>query len=109
MRAVYGWLGWRVLRGVLWLLWAPTKLALGVVKLWAAGPLLGDAVTCPTCRSDIRLLGLWECGRCNYSWHGWYFARCEVCGDVPPFLACESCGASMMNPLIFGSRRRVKR
>jgi hypothetical protein len=109
MRPIYRWLGWQALRGFVWLVSLPTVVALGLVRLWASRPLLGDAVSCRTCGSDISLVGLWECGRCGYSWHGWYFSRCEYCGDVPPFLVCDQCGASMMNPLIFKSRKATRR
>jgi hypothetical protein len=96
------YLGALALRGLVWLFLAPMRLATGVVHFSAVRPLLGDSIRCRTCRTRISLLGLWQCGRCGYSWAGFYFARCEVCGDVPPFLECERCGASTPNPLIFG-------
>ncbi len=101
MKAAYRRLGWLALRGVAWLLWAPIALAINLVRLWAARPLLGDSIRCSTCGAEIPLLGSWQCGRCGYSWYGWYWARCEVCGDVPPFIECSHCRASTMNPLIW--------
>jgi hypothetical protein len=91
---------WWALRAMLWLLWAPTAFALKAVWLSAARSALGDTMKCGTCHGAISLLGLWACGGCGYSWHGWYFARCEVCGDVPPYVECGRCGATTMNPLI---------
>ena len=101
MKTVYRYLGWVTLRGLVWLLRAPITLAINLVNLWAARPLLGDSLVCSTCKEAISLVGLWECGRCRYSWYGWYWSRCEVCGDLPPFVECGRCGASTMNPLIW--------
>jgi len=79
----------------------PTVVALGLVRGWTVSRLAGDTIRCTTCRAEIPLLGLWECGGCGYAWHGWYFARCEFCGDVPPWVECGRCGASTLNPLLF--------
>jgi len=103
MKAVYRRAGWFALRGAAWLLWAPVALAIKLTHLWAVRELVsGDAISCGTCGAEIGLLGMWECGRCSYSWAGFYFARCESCGDVPPYVECGRCGASTMNPLLFG-------
>ena len=105
MRVAYrkfGWLAWQLL---VWLFRAPIAFAITLVRLWAARSLLGSAITRRTCGADISCLGLWECGKCGYSWHGWYFSRCEACGDVPPYIECHRCGASTTNPLIFGPTR----
>lgn len=103
MKAVYRHLGWSALRGCGWILWAPVALALRLAQWWAIRPFLfGDSIVCRTCGSDIPIVGLYECGYCHYTWAGFYFARCEVCGDAPPYVECSRCGASTMNPLIFG-------
>lgn len=85
---------------MVWLVWLPVVLALGLVRLVATRSVVGDTMSCGTCGGVIPLLGLWTCGGCGYAWHGWYFARCEVCGDVPPYVECGRCGASTLNPLI---------
>lgn len=102
MTRLYRTLGWLALRALAWILWMPVSLALKAVWFSAARSVVGDTMSCGTCHATIALLGLWMCGRCSYSWHGWYFARCELCGDVPPFVECGRCGATTMNPLIFG-------
>ena|SRR2546426_2265183 len=98
MKPVYRTLAWLTVRSLAWLFWAPVAFAVGAVLR----EVVGDTIPCGTCSSQIQLLGLWVCGGCGYSWHGWYFARCEVCGDVPPWVECERCGASTMNPILFG-------
>ena len=73
------YLGWSLLRGLVWLVKLPIIVAIKAVHFWAARPLLKDALVCRTCRSLISLLGSWQCGVCGYSFYGFYFARCEVC------------------------------
>lgn len=75
-------------------------MGIGAAKFWAVHRHVGDSIPCPACSSDISLLGLWECGRCRYSWYGFYFAACTVCGDLPAFVDCGRCGASAMNPFL---------
>src|SRR5207245_2872206 len=96
------YLGWALLQGLVWTFRLPITCAIKLVHFLAARPLLKDSLVCRSCRSLISLLGLWQCGMCGYSFYGFYFARCEVCGAVPPYLECGHCGASTMNPLIFG-------
>ncbi len=60
-----------------------------------------DTVTCPGCGGAVSLVGRWQCSWCNYVFDGFGFARCELCGAVPPFLDCQTCGASVMNPMFF--------
>lgn len=60
-----------------------------------------DTVPCPGCRAAVSLVGRWQCGWCNYVFDGFAFARCEICGAVPPFIDCQACGASVMNPMFF--------
>jgi len=100
MSRFYKQLGWLTLRGTLWLLWAPIALAVTAVRLSVTRSVVGDTMPCGTCQAAISLLGLWACGGCGYSWHGWYFSRCEVCGDIPPYVECARCGATTINPLI---------
>ena len=61
-----------------------------------------DGVACPGCGGAVSLVGRWQCAWCNYVFDGFAFARCEVCGAVPPFIDCQACGASVMNPTFFG-------
>lgn len=60
-----------------------------------------DAVACPGCNGTVSLVGRWQCGWCSYVFDGFAFARCEICGAVPPFIDCQACGASVMNPTFF--------
>ncbi len=60
-----------------------------------------DALPCPSCREPVSLVGRWQCAWCNYVFDGFGFARCEVCGAVPPYLECQSCGAGIKNPMLF--------
>jgi hypothetical protein len=89
-------------RGLVWILWAPTRLAIALVRLWSARAFFRDAFSCPTCGAEIRLLGLWTCGSCGYSFYGFFFSRCPVCRDIPPYIDCWLCGASTMYPLAPG-------
>lgn len=82
-----------------WLAMAPTRSAIALARLAAARGVLSDAVVCPTCQREISLLGLWQCGGCNYVFYGFFFSRCFACGVIPPFLHCDHCGASVLNPL----------
>lgn len=61
-----------------------------------------DAVACPGCGQAVSLVGRWQCSWCNYVFDGFAFARCGICGAVPPFIDCQACGASVMNPTFFG-------
>jgi hypothetical protein len=96
------YLVWAAVQAAIWLVRLPIILVIKLVHFWAVRPLLGDSIVCATCRTRMSLLGLWECGTCTYSFYGFYFARCECCGAVPGWLECQRCGASTMNPLIFG-------
>ncbi len=88
-------------KGLAGLFSATIGLGIGLVRFWAARPILEDAIECGTCGSAIALLGLWEC-HCGYRFYGWYFRRCDACGELPGFIDCPSCGASTMNPTLFG-------
>ena len=59
-----------------------------------------DAMTCPGCGAAVALTGRWECGRCRYVFDGFAFAHCGVCGAVPPFISCHTCGVGLRNPLL---------
>lgn len=101
MKPEYRTLARWTLRGLIWLLWAPMALAINLVRMWAARELRSDSLHCSTCGTEISLLGLWECGTCSYRFYGFYFARCEVCGDLPAWIDCPSCGACTKNPALF--------
>lgn len=60
-----------------------------------------DEITCRGCGEPVSFVGRFECGWCGYVFDGFAFARCEVCGAVPPFLNCQACGASVKNPTLF--------
>jgi hypothetical protein len=60
-----------------------------------------NAVQCAACGDAVSLVGRWECGWCSFVFDGFAFARCEVCGAVPPFIECQRCGLTIRNPMIF--------
>jgi hypothetical protein len=60
-----------------------------------------DALPCPACGEPVSLVGRWRCGWCDYVFDGFAFARCRVCGAMPPFIACQSCGAGLKNPTLW--------
>jgi len=57
-----------------------------------------DALACVSCGNGVSLVGRWQCGRCGYVFDGFAFARCAVCGAVPPYVPCL-CGAGLRNPV----------
>lgn len=59
-----------------------------------------DAFVCAGCGTAVALTGRWECGRCRYVFDGFAFARCDICGAVPPFISCQVCGVGVRNPLL---------
>jgi hypothetical protein len=90
----------------LWLMRAPffamRSLARAIARSVGAWVLATtDAVVCPGCGGAVSLVGRWQCGWCSYVFDGFAFARCEICGAVPPFIDCQACGASVMNPTFF--------
>lgn len=92
------------IRFALWLVRAPIALAVWVPRLarrLAGAHLLAtrDALLCPGCGTNVPLVGRYECGRCHLVFDGFAFARCAVCGEVPPFVTCPNCGVGLMNPL----------
>jgi hypothetical protein len=81
-----------------WLFYIPITLGVGIARLISGRWLLGDAVACPTCGGEVRLLGLWECSVCHFRFYGFYFSRCHSCSNVPGFIDCQNCGASILGP-----------
>lgn len=59
-----------------------------------------DSFPCYGCGEDISLVGRWECGWCGYVFDGWFFARCVVCGAVPPYVKCQACGVGVKDPRV---------
>jgi hypothetical protein len=57
-----------------------------------------DSFPCSGCGGEISLVGRWECGWCGYVFDGFFFARCAVCGAVPPYIKCQACGVGIKNP-----------
>jgi len=90
-----------ILHFTVWLFSLPAVLAINLVRVWALRRLVRDEMPCRVCGAALMLLGLWQCGSCGYSFYGFYFARCEECGAIPPYLDCDDCAASTPNPLIF--------
>jgi hypothetical protein len=58
-----------------------------------------DSLPCSSCDDSVSLVGQWECGMCGYKFDGFAFARCEICGAVPPFIECQTCGNGVRNPM----------
>lgn len=92
-------------KAALWLLLAPVLIPLKLHR-WT-GRLVGgwvlatrDSTPCPGCGETVSLVGRWQCGWCDYVFDGFAFARCEICGAVPPFIDCQACGASVRNPTL---------
>jgi hypothetical protein len=90
----------RLLWVFLWACYAPIALGIAVAKLATGRWLFRDTVQCPTCGEETSLLGFWKCSRCGFRFYGFYFSSCRLCRNVPAFLDCESCGASILNPLL---------
>ncbi len=95
------------LKVAVWLVRAPFLAARMLARL--VGRMVGawvlattDTVECPGCGEAVSLVGRWQCGWCSYVFDGFAFARCEICGAVPPFIDCQTCRASVMNPTFFG-------
>jgi hypothetical protein len=95
------------LKAAWWCVLAPfvitKKLARGITRgvgAWALAT--RDAIPCPGCGDDVSLVGRFECSWCGFVFDGFAFARCEVCGAVPPFMECRTCGHGVRNPMIFG-------
>ena len=88
-----------VLWALIWMFYALIALGVAIAKLVAGRWLLRDTVECPTCRGDVPLLGLWECSVCRFRYYGFYFSRCICCGNVPTYIDCINCGASILSPL----------
>ena len=97
---------WWAVKVLLCLLAAP--FVLGVKFYRWTGRLAGawilarrDALPCPACGERVSLVGRWQCGRCEYVFDGFAFARCDVCGAVPPFVECQRCGHGVRNSAVF--------
>jgi hypothetical protein len=58
-----------------------------------------DALPCRGCGEGVSLVGRFECGRCHYIFDGFAFAGCAVCGAIPPYITCQSCGVGLRNPV----------
>lgn len=97
----------RSLRAAWWILRAPfmlTKKLARVIHRAAGAWILSthDSIPCRGCGDDVSLVGCWECSWCGYVFDGFAFARCEICGAVPPFMECQTCGRGVRNPMLFG-------
>jgi hypothetical protein len=58
-----------------------------------------DALPCLGCGTSVSLVGRFACGRCHYTFDGFAFSACDICGAVPPYISCQSCGVSLENPV----------
>jgi len=89
---------------LIWLLaWLPITFGRYLYRLiWRlAGALTllrTDALPCRGCGNPVSLVGRWQCGRCKFTTDGFMFAKCPVCGSVPPYIPCASCGVGLRNP-----------
>ena len=82
-----------VLGGFLYL---PVALGIAIGKLIAGRWVRYDEIECPTCGGEVSLLGLWECNSCHFRYYGFYFGGCPSCGNVPGFINCQHCEASIL-------------
>ena len=92
------------LRLTVWSAAMPFVLARQVVRATrqlAGGWLLAsrDVLPCPGCGGAVSLVGRYECGRCGFVFDGFAFSVCTVCGAIPPYIACQVCGAGVRNPV----------
>lgn len=90
-------------RTACWLVRAPFVMARQLYRL--VGRLVGaltllqhDVLPCRGCGTSVSLVGRWQCGRCKFTTDGFMFARCPVCGSVPPYVPCANCGVGLRNP-----------
>ena len=58
-----------------------------------------DALPCGGCGAPVSLVGRFECGRCRYVFDGFAFSGCAICGAIPPYITCQSCGVGLRNPV----------
>jgi len=95
-----------ILKILYWSFYLPFWITKQVYRM--TGRLIGtaallnrDSLGCPACGDQVSLVSRWECGWCGFVFDGFAFARCEVCGAVPPFIECQRCGLTMRNPSLF--------
>jgi hypothetical protein len=85
-----------------WPIWLTRHLTRLIVTILGAGVFARrDSIECRGCGDEVSLLGRWECSWCGWVFDGFGFARCEMCGAVPPFLECQRCGLTLRNPTYF--------
>lgn len=102
-RLVFDSLRWGI-RIVLWSAGAPLLIARQLsraMRRLAGARLLAtnDALPCAGCGAPVSLVSRFECGRCRYVFDGFAFARCAICGAVPPYIVCQTCGVGLRNPV----------
>lgn len=90
-------------RTACWLVRAPVVMARQLYRLirrlvGALTLLQHDVLPCRGCGNPVSLVGRWQCGRCKFTTDGFMFARCPVCGSVPPYVPCPNCGVGLRNP-----------
>jgi hypothetical protein len=90
---------WFLIAAPFWLTFRLWRLVGRTIGSWIL--MTNDSFMCPGCGGEISLVGRFECGWCSYVFDGFFFARCVVCGAVPPYVNCQACRVSIKNPLIF--------
>lgn len=95
-----------LLKILYWSLYLPFVITKQLYRL--TGRVIGTAALlnrnslhCVACGEAVSLVGRWECGWCSFVFDGFAFARCDICGAVPPFIECRGCGLTIRNPSIF--------
>lgn len=76
-------------------LWGGYRLGRRISQLRAA---LDDELHCPDGHGN-RAYGTWVCQHCRAQFRGWAFAGCPVCQLSCGYVACETCGLSIRNPM----------
>jgi hypothetical protein len=95
-----------ILKILFWSFYLPFLITKSLYRL--TGRVIGTAallnrnsLQCGACGHEVSLVGRWECGWCGWVFDGFAFARCDICGAVPPFIECQRCGLTIRNPSLF--------
>ena len=95
-----------ILKILSWSFYLPFLITKSLYRL--TGRVIGTAallnrnsLQCGACGDEVSLVGRWECGWCGWVFDGFAFARCDICGAVPPFIECQRCGLTIRNPSLF--------
>jgi hypothetical protein len=80
-------------------LWCIVWLAKSIRRMRRIDLLFRDEFLCDACGQGVALVGVFTCPHCRMTAPGFYFSRCRLCGAVPSFIRCPTCGVCTLNPL----------